>query len=82
MCNEFALGPCWHLGKMTEAIYHVIPQENNLFTVEMTPSNGRLRLIPDFRDKADADAWIVQTVRMLHGLDPIHKLVSHRQGGR
>jgi hypothetical protein len=40
---------------MTEAIYHVVPQKNNLFTVEMTPSNGRLRLIPDFRDKADAD---------------------------
>ena len=67
---------------MTETIYHVVPQKNNLFTVEMTPPNGRLRLIPDFRDKADADAWVVQTARMLHGLDPIHKLAPRRHGER
>ena len=67
---------------MTEAVHHVVPQKSNLFRGEMTPPNGRLRLIPDFRDKADADAWIVQTARLLHGLDPIHKVVSHRHGGR
>jgi hypothetical protein len=67
---------------MTEAIYHVVPQRNNLFTVEMTPPNGRLRLIPDFRDHAEADAWIVQTVRMLHRLDPVHKVVPRRHGDR
>jgi hypothetical protein len=67
---------------MAETIYHVTPQKNSLFTVEMTPPNGRLRLIPDFRDKAEANAWIVQTARMLRALDPIHKIVSHRYGGR
>ncbi len=67
---------------MTETIYHVVPQKNSLFTVEMTPPNGRLRLIPDFRDKADADAWIVQTMRMMRGLDPIHKVVARRHGDR
>jgi hypothetical protein len=67
---------------MTETIYRVIPQKNNLFTVEMTPPNGRLRLIPDFRDHTEADAWIVQTVRMLHGLDPLHKVVPPRHGDR
>jgi hypothetical protein len=67
---------------MTEAVYHVVPQKNNLFSVEMTPPNGRLRLIPDFRDKADADAWIVQTARMLHGLYPIHKVVPRGHGER
>jgi hypothetical protein len=64
---------------MTETIYRVIPQSNHRFTVEMAPANGRLRLIPDFRDHAEADAWIVQTVRMLHGLDPIHKVVPRRR---
>ena len=59
---------------MTETIYHVVPQKNSLFAVEMTPPNGRFRQIPDFRDKADADAWIVQTERMLHGLDPVNRL--------
>jgi hypothetical protein len=82
VCNEFAISPDWHPGKMTETIYHVVPQKNNLFAVEMTPVNGRLRLIPDFRDKADADAWIVQTARMLHGLDPIHKLLPRRHSER
>jgi hypothetical protein len=67
---------------MTETIYHVVPQKNSLFAVEMTPPNGRLRLIPDFRDEADADAWIVQTMRMLHRLDPIHKVVGRRHGDR
>jgi hypothetical protein len=59
---------------MTETVYHVVPQNNSLFAVEMTPPNGRLRLIPDFRDKEDADAWVVQTARLLHGLHPIHKI--------
>ena len=63
---------------MTETIYLVVPQKNNLFAVEMTPPNGRRRLIPDFRDRADADAWIVQTARMLHGLDPVHKVQPRR----
>jgi hypothetical protein len=67
---------------MTEAVYHVVPQKNNLFCVEMTPPNGRLRLIPDFRDKADADAWIVQTARMLQVLYPIHKVVPRGHGER
>ena len=67
---------------MTETIYHVVPQKNSLFAVEMTPPNGRLRQIPDFRDKADADAWIVQTERMLHGLDPVNKVVPRRHGDR
>ena len=67
---------------MTETVYHVVPQTNSLFTVEMTPPNGRRRLIPDFRDKADTNAWLVQTARMLHGLHPIHKIVSHRHGER
>jgi hypothetical protein len=67
---------------MTETIYQVVPQKNSLFAVEMTPPNGRLRMIPDFRDKADADAWILQTMRMLHGLDPIHKVVARRHGDR
>jgi hypothetical protein len=65
---------------MIVSIYRVVPQDNHLFSVEMTPPNGRLRRISDFRDKADADAWIVQTKRMLHELDPIHKAVPRRLG--
>jgi hypothetical protein len=63
---------------MTETIYHVVRQKNELFTVEMTPPNGRRRLIPDFRDKAEADAWIVQTTRLLHGLDRTYRILGRR----
>jgi hypothetical protein len=59
---------------MPEIIYRVIPQEGHLFSVEMARSNGKCSLIPDFRNKAEADAWIVQTGRMLHELDPMHKV--------
>jgi hypothetical protein len=66
---------------MKEAIYQVVRQKNTLFDIEMTSPNGRLRLIPDFRDKSDADVWIVQTARMLHGLYPTHEVVprGHRE---
>ncbi len=67
---------------MTEAAYRVVLQIDHLFTVEMTPPNGRCRLIPDFRDRAEADAWIVQTTRLLHGLDPHHKALGHRRPGQ
>ena len=68
--------------RMSEIAYHVIPQKGHLFTVEMVPPSGKKRLIPDFRDKAEADAWIVQTTRMLHELDPRHKVVSRDIGKR
>jgi hypothetical protein len=65
---------------MPETSYRVIPQKGHLFSVEMTLPSGRRRLIPDFRAKAEADAWIVQTERLLHKLDPRHKLISRDTG--
>jgi len=59
---------------MAEALFHVIPQAGHLFAVEMTPTSGRMRLIPDFRSKGEADAWIVQTKRLLDSRDPLHKV--------
>jgi hypothetical protein len=66
---------------MAEALFHVIPQKGHLFAVEMIPPGGRMRLIPDFRSKGEADAWIVQTKRLLHARDPWHK-VPYRGGVR
>lgn len=59
---------------MTDTSYRVIPQKEHLFSVEMVLPSGKRRLIPDFQDKAEADAWIIQTARMLHELDPRHKV--------
>jgi hypothetical protein len=54
---------------MISMAYRVIPQKGHLFSVEMTNLTGKCSLIPGFRDKSEADAWIVQTKRMLHELD-------------
>jgi hypothetical protein len=56
--------------------YRLIAQEGQRFSVEMIRPDGKRKLIPDFRDKAEADAWIVQTERMLHELDPRHRVTS------
>jgi hypothetical protein len=67
---------------MAQATFHVIPQKGHLFTVEMIPPSGARRLIPNFRDKAEADAWIVQTERMLQELDPRHRVIARDRDGK
>ena len=46
--------------------YRVFIQEDKCYSVEMISPEGKRSIIPDFRDQAEADAWIVQTQRMLH----------------
>jgi hypothetical protein len=70
------------LDAMSQMTFHVVPQKGHLFTVEMVPPSGKKRLIPDFRDQAEADAWIVQTERMLHELDPRHRVIARDVGRR
>ena len=41
---------------------------------------GKCSLIPGFRDKSEADAWIVQTKRMLHELDPTDRVIARKSG--
>ena len=65
----------------TETIFHIITQEGHLFAVEMVRPNGACRLIPGFRDIHEADAWIVQTKRLLHSLDPRHRTVARDARG-
>ena len=61
---------------MISMAYRVIPQKGHLFSVEMTNLTGKCSLIPGFRDISEADAWIVQTKRMLHELDPRDRVVA------
>jgi hypothetical protein len=60
--------------------YRVIRQKDHRFRVEMTNLKGNRSLIPDFRDKAEADAWIIQTKRMLHELDPRDRVLVRKPG--
>jgi hypothetical protein len=41
-----------------------------LFAVEITRPTGRPRLIPDFRDEREAEAWIIQIRRLHRSMDP------------
>jgi hypothetical protein len=55
---------------MGQTIFQVIRQKDKRISVEMTRPNGRKRIIPDFRDEADANAWIIQMQRLLHEAHP------------
>jgi hypothetical protein len=63
---------------MISMAYRVIPHKGQLFSVEMTSLKGKCSLIRGFRDKSEADAWIVQTKRMLHELDPRDRVVARK----
>ena len=65
---------------MISMAYRVIPQKRYLFSVEMNNLKGKCSLIPGFRDESEADAWIVQTKRMLHHLDPRDRVVARKSG--
>ena len=55
------------MGKTT---YGLTRQKDGRISVEMTKSNGRQRIIPDFRDEAEANAWIIQTQRLIEAANP------------
>ena len=50
---------------MGEIKFLVTRERDGRVSVEMTKPNGRPRVFPDFRDEAEAEAWIVQTQRLL-----------------
>ena len=70
--------PC-HNGLHGTGFFH---EEEHLFSVEMTNRNGKHTTIAGFRDKLEADAWIVQTKRMLHGPDPTDRVVARQTSER
>jgi hypothetical protein len=55
---------------MPDTVYRLIPQEDQRISVEMVKPNGRRRVIPDFVDEAEANAWIIQTQRLLRSAHP------------
>ena len=66
------------LGGMTSMAYRVISEKGHSFSVEMNNLKGKCSLIPGFRDKSEADAWIVQTKRMLHEPDPTERVIARK----
>jgi hypothetical protein len=60
---------------MADTIYRSIPQKDRRISVEMTKPNGRRRVIADCVDEAEANAWIVQTKRLLRVVHPFPPIV-------
>lgn len=50
---------------MKETAFKVIHQQDGRVGVEMVTPSGRRRMIPDFRDEAEAGAWIIQMQRLI-----------------
>jgi hypothetical protein len=63
---------------MERNTFRLIPQKDRHISVDMTTANGQHRLFPDFRDEADANAWIVQMQRLLHATQPRLPGAKHR----
>ena len=55
---------------MVDTVYRLIPQKDRRISVEMAKPNGRTRVIPDFMDEAEANAWIIQTTRLIRAAHP------------
>jgi hypothetical protein len=55
---------------MVEITYRVVPRTKHRFDVEMARPNGRPKLIEGFGSEHEANAWIVQTQRMIRAAGP------------
>jgi hypothetical protein len=55
---------------MADNSYRVVPKGKNGFDVEMEKPGGRKTTVPGFRSEHEANAWIVQTKRMIRDAGP------------
>jgi hypothetical protein len=55
---------------MVDTSYRVVPRAKHRFDVEMAKPDGRRKLIEGFASEHEANAWIVQTQRMIRAASP------------
>jgi hypothetical protein len=55
---------------MGATTFQVIRQNDGRASVELTKSDGRRQVIPDFRDEREAKAWIIQMERLIDEARP------------
>jgi hypothetical protein len=55
---------------MADNSYRIVPKGKNGFDVEMEKPGGRKTTVPGFRSEHEANAWIVQTKRMIRDAGP------------
>jgi hypothetical protein len=61
---------------MAIATFQISPQSDGSFNVEMTTTGGLPRTIPGLGSEHEANAWIVQTQRLLQQADPRYHALS------
>jgi hypothetical protein len=66
---------------MIDIYYRVIPRAKRRFDVEMAKSNGTRTVIEGFASEHEANAWIVQTQRMIRAASPWLPLAPRRETG-
>jgi hypothetical protein len=59
-----------HVAGMVETSYRVVARAKHRFDVEMANPNGRRKMIEGFGSEHEANAWIIQTQRMLRAAGP------------
>ena len=55
---------------MSDMTFRVVRQVGQRVSVELMKSDGRCQLVPDFRDEAEAKAWIIQMQRTIRTIHP------------
>ena len=64
---------------MADISYRVIPRAKHRFDVEMAKSNGTRKVIEGFASEHEANAWIVQTQRMIRAASPWISLAPRKE---
>jgi hypothetical protein len=55
---------------MGRTTFRLIGKEDRGVSVEKVKPSGQRRLIPDVRDEAEAQAWIIQMQRLIQAAHP------------
>jgi hypothetical protein len=63
---------------MVEISYRVVARAKHRFDVEMARPNGRPKIIEGFGSEHEANAWIVQTQRMIRAAGPWTRLAPRK----
>ena len=70
------------LAGMAFPTFKLVPQPDHSFSVSLKTAEGRLKSINGFDSEHEAQAWVVQTERMLYEIDPRSRPPTRPPGKR
>jgi hypothetical protein len=66
--------------RMVVTIYGLILQKDRRISVKIAKPNARSRVITDFVDEAEANAWVIQTQRLIRSTHPYPPRAKRKDG--